>query len=88
MSYFNPELYNEDNLKVEDKKRVDELRTALNEILNNGVVGEYLNDKSIGKLERELLKEKLKPFLEFINNKAEFFISDMIISIVENYENE
>lgn len=88
MSYFNPELYNEDNLKDDDKKRIDDLKIALNEILNHGIISEYLNDKELGKLEREFAKEKLKPFLEFINNKAEFFISDMIISIIENYDNE
>lgn len=88
MSFFNPDIYNEDNLLPKDKEIIASVRTLFESITDSYRIDEYCDGVFLGKLETELYKERLSLFLEFLKKQGEAEIDDMIVSMIEGYSDE
>ena len=88
MSFFNPDIYNEDNLLDEDKEIIANVRYLYDSLTDESCIDEYCDGIFLGKLECTLLKERLSLFLEFLKKRGEAEITDMIVSMIEGYSNE
>ncbi len=85
MSYFDPDIYNIENLKDEDKKRVNEIEYVKEQVLGDNAVEEYLSEHYSGKATNEILKEMFIPFVESLRENVDCCICDMIVDAIEGY---
>ncbi len=88
MSYFDPDIYNTENLKDEDKKRVNEIEYIKEQVLSDSAVDEYLAEHCGGKVTNEIMKEMLTPFVESLRENVDCCICDMIVDAIEGYTEE
>lgn len=89
MSYFDPNMYSVDNLKDEDKRRVDEIEYVKERVMSEEVIDDFLSEHSNGgKTTVKLLKEMLIPFVEYLREETEHYICDIVIGSIEDYTEE
>jgi len=86
MFFENPNEYCVDNLKKEDKSFCNAIEYISNAVFSIDCVEEFCNQFSLGSIERELLKEKLIPFVEFLSNKTDFELHEYIVSCIDKYK--
>lgn len=87
MSYFDPEIYNEDNLKEQDKREIQFWRDSFLMDIDNAlkdVCGFGENDKTLDKIKREIIEE----YIEALKVRVEYSVNDVIVSIIDNYDDE
>lgn len=88
MTCFDPDIYNEDNLKQEDKKRIREIEFVKRRVLNEAVVDEFVSQYSFGEKSAEVMKEVLLSFMYSLCEKVDYCICDMIIEAIDGYSDE
>lgn len=88
MSYFDPDIYNIENLKDEDKKRVNEIEYIREQILGEGTIDEYLSEHGSGKVTNELMKEMFVPFVDNLRENIDCCICDIIVDAIDGYTEE
>lgn len=87
MKHFDPEEYSLNNLNSNDKQLYDCLNSFIDEFLQDSQVVDYLANKDMGTVEKELAKERLAPFLNYLSEKARFHLAEWVISRIESYSN-
>lgn len=88
MSYFDPDIYNIENLKDEDKKRVNEIEYIREQVLGDSAIDEYLSEHGSGKVTNELMKEMFVPFVDNLRENIDCCICDMIVDAIDGYTEE
>lgn len=88
MSYFDPKIYNKQNLKEEDRKELDFyeglLETSINCVLEDEVDDEVNEAGILAQIKKEIYEE-------CCNNIKELFgmqLQMAAINIIDDYENE
>lgn len=85
MKEISPDAYCVDNLNSNDKIFCDAVDFISNAIFSIDSVDEFCNQSALGHIEKELLKEKLIPFVEFLSNKTDYELHEYIVSCVDKY---
>lgn len=88
MSYFNPDIYNEKSLEKSDAQSISDVRCVLQCLDNDDIIDDYCNDRNMGKLETELTKERLKSYTDFLKERIEENITELIVTMIESYDEE
>ena len=88
MSFFNPDIYNEKNLEKDDAQSISDIRYVLRCLDNEDIIDDYCSQRSMGKLETELMKERLNSYTEFIKDHLEENITELIVTMIEGYDEE
>lgn len=84
VSYFDPEIYNLDNLHEADRREAEYWR---DEFLANldGALDLICDDETVfGKLQREIIDE----YIEAVKEWIDMTITEFCVSRIDNYEDE
>ena len=88
MSYFDPDLYNYDALKDEDKKLIRYFDFAVETVENKDFIIEDLlgvdGDSTLDTIKREIAEETLDAALEYLASQR----MELIVSMMDNYTDE
>lgn len=86
MSYYNPEVYNEDNLKEQDKREIQFWRESFYNEIDNALdyVCEFESNTILDKLKREIIEE----YTECLKEHLEARFLEVIVSIIDGYGGE
>ena len=85
MSYYNPDIYNYDNLKPEDKLHIDYYRWAVEAVENYEPIeweGENEEETVLEKIKREIEQEFKEELLEHLRIEE----TELIVGIMDGDE--
>ncbi len=88
MSYYDPEIYNIENLKDEDRQYLSELEYIKENILCDETVDEYLSEFGYGKTASAILAELFIPFIHRLSEDVDLHIQELIVGMIDNYSDE
>lgn len=92
MSYFDPEIYNYENLRPEDKKHLDIYDAAVRDTLNKDFIVDDMmglgldpeEDSTIDKIRREVAEEVFGHIEQYLAIQR----LELIVSIMDGYQEE
>lgn len=82
------DIYDSDNLKEHDKKALDLLLDSSEELFSEQKVNEYLRELEFGKNTKEMIKEFLLPFIEYLKDEAYRMSIEFLIKTIDDYSEE
>lgn len=82
-------LYDRENLDQTDSKIVAEVETAIENILDNDAIRDYLESQEfIGPYQGKLFKEWVEPYMKFLRSRGAQYICHWIIDVIDQYPPE
>ena len=91
MSYYNPDIYNYEALKPEDKKLLDVYDMAVRDAANKDFIIEDMmglhsqeTKTLLGRIKREVAEEVFEKIVEYLAMQR----MELIVGIVDNYPEE
>lgn len=84
MTYFNPKIYCKQNLKEEDRARIERFKDEVEEIFNLALddYEEELKGDSVDQIKLEVIKDFGETFKARVADRAQ----DYLIGVIENYD--
>ena len=84
MTYFNPKIYCKQNLKEEDRKRIERFKDEVEEIFNLALddYEEELKGDSVDQIKLEVIKDFGETFKARVADRAQ----DYLIGVIESYD--
>lgn len=87
--YFEPNVYNFENLKPEDKKEIEILDYIKTRLLSREAVNIFVNDKDIaGSTIQGVYRDILNEFVKYLGEHLEYYKIDMIVEKIDSYSDE
>lgn len=86
MSYFDPEIYNKQNLKPEDRSELDFVQSMINDVIDSAL-SSYVWCEEIESL-KILKKQIAENFSEHLKEKFGYSLNDICVSIIDGYEDD
>ena len=82
---LNPEIYSPDHLKPCDKEKLDVIEDVSQRVLDESVIDDFIESKSLGKTMQAMYREMLCDFIAFQKERAEYCKVDLIIEKIDGY---
>lgn len=82
MTYFDPHIYNRENLKAKDREELDYWLNAFNNAIYNATDDMELGDGTIDQLKADVVSE----FTELLEDEFRLELQDDLIAIIEGYD--
>lgn len=89
MLMINPDIYNINNLKENDKAEIGVINKIQQQVLSEVVVEDFIESKNVvGKTTQGLYRDTLIEFINFLKERTEYCKVDKIIEKIEGYSDE
>ena len=88
MTYFNPRIYNKQNLKEKDRKELEYWKEVFDSVIENAK--ERFVSSTITDIQTidTLLTEVAEEFCEYVRADLGYQLQDNVVSIIDNYEGD
>ena len=88
MTYFNPRIYNKQNLKEKDRKELEYWKEVFDSVIENAK--EWFVSSTITDIQTidNLLAEVAEEFCEYVRADLGYQLQDNVVSIIDNYEGD
>ena len=87
MTYFNPKIYNRNNLEEKDRKALDYIKNFLDNVIED-TKGQYKNkadtETVLGKIQMEIVEN----FCEMLKVDMGFQLQEEIVYFIDGYEKD
>ena len=86
--FLDTAIYNEKNLKSEDKKSYENMNEFKEALISEETVDDYIESTNNGKYTSQLLKEVLIPFVKYVREAGDYILTDFVVSTIDKYSDE
>ncbi len=87
--YFDPSVYNIENLRPEDKKELELIEDVKTRLLSRDSVDVFVNDRDImGSTLQGIYRDILIEYVKYLNEQLEYYKVDMIMNKIDGYPKE
>lgn len=80
--------YKPEHLKKHDKETLDRIETVRQEVLNDSVVEDYIESKTMGSSIQAIYRDVLKEFIGYLSERVEYAKVDFILERIDSYSEE
>lgn len=88
MSYYNPKIFNKQNLKAEDRTELDYWDGVVKNLILNAQANYELDNSDDVPALAELKKQIVADFCELLKTDWGYELQENVVSIVDNYEED
>jgi len=86
VSYFNPKIYNRENLKKDDVFMLDSWQELINNTIDNAVNNQEIEgDLGLGDTLNNIKNEIIKNFCESLKTDFGYRLQDVVVSLIDGY---
>lgn len=87
MSFFNPKIYNKQNLKEDDLSELEYWHGVFTSVIDNAEFDAYA-DTECCKVFRDARNEIIKDFCHELKTKLGYTMQDNVVGIIDNYDDD
>lgn len=84
MSYFDPKIYNKNNLHEADKKELDYWESVFINLIENTLFDFECGEGTLGKIKKEVAEE----FSKELRTQLGYELQENVVSIIDAYEED
>ncbi len=89
MTYFNPAIYNKENLRSRDRKELEYYQEVFNNVITNSQT-DFCNADFGGNSPtmQNILNEVIQSFCEALRTDLGYAMQEQVVGIIDNYEDD
>lgn len=88
MTYFNPKIYNKDNLKDEDLRELEYWNEVFTNVIDNSFDDFCLKEMDDSETLRKIKTELIGNFCKMVKTNLAYAMQDNIVGIIDNYDED
>ena len=87
MTYFNPRIYNKQNLKEKDRKELEYYNNMFLNVIDSALTDEH-DEYDDGSIAGKIRLEFCEQFCDRLKTKLGYAMQDIVVSIIDGYKDD